>query len=477
MYKFMKKIKYIISLCTVLLAVSCNGFLDITPEGQIKRDELITSAEGIEDAMYGVYASMRSSSLYGEELYFSALEVMANTMTCYGNNKVEALNKFDYEHSSVESVFASVWEAMYKNISNVNSILHSPLFESDSLKFPYNIYKGEALGLRAFMHFDLVRLYCPQITEKPDAVGIPYATEFSLKTPPMGTLANNFKNILEDLYAAEKLLVSEADYKNATTFMLDRQIHFNLHAVRATLARVLLTMGRKDEACMYAQKVIESSGYVLKEKTEVLNDLAGVLSRKETIFGIYYAGFFDHVYDKLQQTVSFSSLNLRTDFMSVYEEELLGNDFRINAYFTEQDNGGTPIYRLSKFTDIYKLRNIEAQRPKDLILGINLIRIPEMYYIVAECLLETDPKMALKYFDAVIEHRGITPYSGRDIATELTMDMINKERFKELIGEGQTFFNMKRQGLPIKSHDGSTEYTTDHFVVPIPDAELEYRDY
>lgn len=473
----MKRIKYTIFLCIALLATSCDSFLDITPEGQIKRDELITTPEGIEDAMYGVYASMRSSSLYGEELYFSALEIMANTMHCSGNTKVEALGKFDYKHSSVESVFASVWTAMYKNISNVNSVLHSPLLQNEELKFPYNIYKGEALGLRAFMHFDLVRLYCPQVTEKPDAVGIPYATDFSLKTPPMGTLANNYKKILEDLYAAEKLLASEEEYKDASTFMLDRQIHFNLHAVQATLARVLLTMGKKDEACVYAMKVIENSGCVLKEKTEVLNDLAGVLSRKETIFGIYYAGFFDNVYDKLQQTVSFSSLNLRNDFMSVYEENLLGNDFRINAYFTEQDNGGTPIYRLSKFTDIYELKNMEAQRPKDLILGINLIRIPEMYYIVAEALLDEDPAKALEYFDAVIEHRGITPYSQREIHTELTLEMINKERFKEYIGEGQTFFNMKRLGLPIKSHDGNTEYTTDNYIVPIPDAELEYREY
>lgn len=458
-----------------MFATSCDSFLDITPQEQIKRDELLSTREGIEDAMYGVYASMRSNSLYGEELYFSALEIMANTMVCSGNDKVEALGKFDYDHSSVEAVFDAVWTQMYKNISNVNSVLNSPLLEGDNLQFPYNIYKGEALGMRAFMHFDLVRLFCPQYTEKPDAVGIPYATDFSLKTPPMGTLANNYKKILDDLYAAEKLLASEAEYKDATTFMLDRQIHFNLYAVQATIARVLLTMGQKAEAAVYAKKVIDNSGYVLKEKTEVINDLAGVFSRKETIFGIYYAAFFDVVYDKLQLTTSFHSLNLRSDFLSVYEKELLGNDFRINAYFTEQDNGGTSIYRLSKFTDIYKLRNIEAQRPKDLILGINLIRIPEMYYIMAEALLESDPQTALQYFDEVIEHRGITPYSERNVG--LTMEMINEERFKEYIGEGQTFFNMKRQGLPIKSHDGATEYTTDKFVVPIPDAELEYREY
>lgn len=472
----MKNIKYIvICLCAVLLTTSCDDFLDITPEGQVKRDDLITTPGGIEDALYGAYASLRSPSLYGKEMSFSAVEIMANTMTCTDNLAVEALNKFDYEYSAVEELFAALWTKMYKNISNVNSVLNSPLLQGEALSFPYNIYKGEALGLRAFMHFDLVRLFCPQVTEKPDASGIPYATEFSLKNPPVGTLAKNYEDILADLYAAEKLLATEGDYKDATTFMLDRQIHFNLYAVQATIARVLLTMGDKEHAAEYAMKVIENSGYVLKEKSEVANDLAGVLSVKETIFGVYYADFYSLVYEYLQQTITRSSLDLRGDFLSVYEKNLLGNDFRIDAYFVEQSHGTGTKYRLKKLTDIHA--DFPANRPEGQILGINMIRIPEMYYIVAEALLESDPATALEYFDAVIEHRGITPYSQREIYTKLTQEMINEERYKEYIGEGQTFFNMKRQGLPIKSHDGATEYTSENYVVPIPDAEHEYRDY
>ena len=66
--------KYIV-LCLFALTfvtTSCDDFLDITPDGQVKRDPLLSTAEGIEDAMYGVYSQMRSTSLYGQELYFSA---------------------------------------------------------------------------------------------------------------------------------------------------------------------------------------------------------------------------------------------------------------------------------------------------------------------------------------------------------------------------------------------------------------------
>ena len=44
----------------------------------------------------------------------------------------------------------------------------------------YDIYKGEALGLRAYMHFDLLRLYADQATDAKTR-GIVYNTAFSLK--------------------------------------------------------------------------------------------------------------------------------------------------------------------------------------------------------------------------------------------------------------------------------------------------------
>ena len=125
----MKKMKFIITalFATLLLSVSCDDFLDITPDGQVKRDPLLSTPEGIEDAMYGVYSQLRSPSLYGEELYFSALEILSQTMWCYGSTGVTAMSEYKWDHSSVQGVMEAVWTAMYKNISNVNSVLDAPL--------------------------------------------------------------------------------------------------------------------------------------------------------------------------------------------------------------------------------------------------------------------------------------------------------------------------------------------------------------
>ncbi|MGN1229820.1 MAG: RagB/SusD family nutrient uptake outer membrane protein [Prevotella sp.] len=469
-------IKTVMAVGIGIAATSCEGFLDITPDGQVKRDEMLTTNEGVEDALYGVYAKLRNTTLYGQEMYFSSLEIMSQTLYCYGNTGVTALGQYDYNNTSVKNVFAQVWNDMYNNISNVNSVLNAPLVDG-ATAYPANIYKGEALALRAMMHFDLMRLFAEQITVNPNAKGIPYATEFSLKTPDFETLAENYNHVLADLQEAERLLADESEYENTTSFMTDRQIHLNLHAVRALMARVYLTKGDKDKALEYAEKVIAQSGRQLKTKTEVINDVAGVLSKKECLFGVYFSGFYTQVSAKLQQTVSYSSLDLRGDFMEMYEKGVSGLDFRTTAYFTSVDLGGTAKYRLSKFTDIYDLQNNASARPTDLIQGINMIRLPEMYYIAAECLLDRDYQKALEYFNAVVTNRGLDALSGAGDET-LTQDVINTERYKEMIGEGQTFFNMKRQNLSIPSYDNSVTYRPEDgiYVVPIPDSEYENRN-
>lgn len=472
----MKKMKFIITalFATLLLSVSCDDFLDITPDGQVKRDPLLSTPEGIEDAMYGVYSQLRSPSLYGEELYFSALEILSQTMWCYGSTGVTAMSEYKWDHSSVQGVMEAVWTAMYKNISNVNSVLDAPLV-AGATEYPYTIYRGEALGLRAFMHFDLVRLFAEQYTVNPEADGIPYATEFSLNTPDFEPLAKNYEHIIADLTEAESLLADETLYENESNFMLDRQIHFNLYAVQATLARVYLTMGNNDMAAEYALKVIAAGKQTLKEKTEVVNDLAGVLSVKETIFGLYYPGFYTNVNGKLQQVTSYYSLDLRSDFMELYEKDAAGLDFRTMAYFSESGIGDNVKYRLCKFTDIYEMNNMVSSRPAHLIQGVNLIRLPEMYYIAAEALLSSDYDKALQLYNDVRAHRGLDPL---EVEKTLTVELLNDERYKEMIGEGQTYFNFKRQNLTIESHDGTRIYkpVDGIYSIPVPDIEIENRN-
>ncbi|MCQ2223674.1 MAG: RagB/SusD family nutrient uptake outer membrane protein [Bacteroidaceae bacterium] len=462
-------------LCALLIGLSsCNSFLDITPDGQAKRDEMLQTKSGIEDALYGVYAQLRQSNLYGCELSIRGVEVLAQNMTCPGNDGIEMLQAYDYEKTDIRSWAESIWTLMYNNISNTNSVLQTDLVK-DATAFPFTTYKGEALALRAFMHFDLVRLFTPQYTLNQQASGIPYQTEFSLKTPDFESLQKNYEHILTDLLEAEQLLKVEPVHQyEMTAFMNDRQTHLNLYAVWGTLARVYLTMGNKEKALAYADSVITKSPYCLKEKTEVINDVAGVLSQKETLFGVYFGDFYSTTSELLQKRTFYQSLDPRDDFMDYYERESLPLDYRTSAYFTQIEAGGQYFYRLSKFTDIYELNGIAGSRPAEQILGINLMRIPEMYYIAAECLLESDPARAKTYYNKVREHRGLNTLGASD---QLTQELINLEFFKEYFGEGQQFYNYKRQNLPIVSFDGKKTFSASDkiYVIPIPNSEYANR--
>lgn len=470
----MKELRFIYILFALFLMTGCENYLDITPDGQVKRDDLLSTPEGVEDAMYGVYSQLRDPYLYGRELSYSALDVMAQYFESKGNNKVEALLKYDYDYSDVESLFEATWINMYKNISNVNSILNSGLV-ANATDYPAKIYRGEALGLRAFMHFDLLRIFTEQVTVNPEAEGIPYATEFSLNTPNFSKVSQVYDYIIADLLKAEELLSDEAQYIGKRDFMTMRQIHFNIHAVRATLARVYLTKGDYENALIYARKVITESGCSLLKYTELKGDVAGVLSRKETIFGVYSATqFYSNVYEDLWLTTSFYSLNPRSDYATTYEangEE----DFRLGAFFETQMSGSV---RFIKVLDKYKVNGNESNRPEDVIQGINMIRLPEMYYIAAECLTTANLlEDAADYLDAVRVSRNVTEIDRTALTSTFLQNAINEERYKELIGEGQIFFNYKRQNMDITNIDGGTiSASPEIYVVPIPDIEYEYRN-
>lgn len=62
--------------------------------------------------------------------------------------------------TTVRAQIDAMWSKMYNMLANVNNLLDNidkrqSVFTGDN----YNIIKGEALGLRAYIHFDLLRLF------------------------------------------------------------------------------------------------------------------------------------------------------------------------------------------------------------------------------------------------------------------------------------------------------------------------------
>ena len=108
-----------------------------------------------------------------------------------------------------------------------------------------------------------------------------------------------------------------------------------------------------------------------------------------------------------------------------------------------------------------------------------LMHLSEAYYIAAECLRTTDIAKARSYMDTIMAARGrqalASDISEADLLTEIKL-----EYMREMAGEGQVFYMLKRffqafSGNYDASQTGSTSASDARYVVPLPESELINR--
>ncbi|WP_367950596.1 RagB/SusD family nutrient uptake outer membrane protein, partial [uncultured Duncaniella sp.] len=127
-----------------------------------------------------------------------------------------------------------------------------------------------------------------------------------------------------------------------------------------------------------------------------------------------------------------------------------------------------------KMVDYPTIENNNVSTRPELISGISLINVSELYLIAADALLSTNYDMALKYFNDEIRSRGLSPLIA---GQTLTSERIFNEYRKETFCEGLHWFNMKRLNRDILSNAESRTIPAndDIYVLPIPEEEMEYR--
>lgn len=466
-----------------LSTTSCEDFLDVRPKGEQVENEQFETAKGFEDAIYGVYGFMTANSLYGMDMVWGIPEVLNQNLKG-GSTDMDDLARFKYkENSRVRDRFSAMWGDAYKAIGYANNILQN-LEKKNPEDFDlYNAYKGEMLGVRAMLHFDLLRLFAPT---DPASRGIPYVKTYNFSVKPFSTVGECFQFIIDDLLEAEKLLkdMEQLDYPRDNSrydkFNNWRESHFNYYAAQAVLARVYWYKGDMPKAAEYAEKVIKSGKFPLVDVTEVKDHIAGVLSPKETIFGLYSAKYLDTSSIYLYTWMSFrtyspfsdeENLSYSMSWQKIYNADITSveQDFRKNWFRLE-----TGVSKCLKMVDYLTIENDNTPARPELISGISLINASEMYLIAADALLSADYDRALGYFNDEITSRGLTKLEG---GVTLTADRIFNEYRKEMYCEGQHWFNMKRVNSDIICNiDRVTKPGNDEvYVLPIPEEEFEYR--
>ena len=135
------------ALCVASLtlgATSCNDFLDVQPKGELPEDVQFKRSQGFYDAMYGVYGTMASSKLYGENLSYGFLDKLGQLFGYLNtsNTDTEILN-YDYTNQQVRSTVDNIWSSQYEAISYVNNVLAN-LDKRNSSDASLRLVRGEA---------------------------------------------------------------------------------------------------------------------------------------------------------------------------------------------------------------------------------------------------------------------------------------------------------------------------------------------
>ena len=79
----MKKFKHILYTCLFISCIStgCNEYLDVNPAGKVTQTKLFEDIQGYRDAMYGVYANLATTNLYGKNLTYGFADQLAQLFT------------------------------------------------------------------------------------------------------------------------------------------------------------------------------------------------------------------------------------------------------------------------------------------------------------------------------------------------------------------------------------------------------------
>ena len=480
----MKKIKYILLALLSLSGLnSCyNEWLSVNPKTDITKPMMFNSQEGIKDALTGVYIQLKSSSTYGLGLTMTSIEYFMSSWDVTANTTPQRLALFNYTDEGVENEIKNIYSTEYKTIASINAILSNIDANKDVITTPglYEIIKGECFALRAFCHFDILRMFGP-IPSKAGAGNIlPYVKVLS--NVPTGHIPfSQFQEeILNDLSEAENLLknvdpilkYSLLDLGRPTTTLLDsylsyRYFRMNYYAVKALQARVNLWFNKPQEAYEAAKTVIgaKNTDGTLKYRLGTSADMASgdYALTAEQIFAMYDFKLYTKYMENFQIGVLKKGTAETTIKTSLYGNT--GTDIReanLWELVTQANQAKTYILRKYRLTETAPTHQTDYKR-------IPLIRLSELYLIAAETAPAAEAQQYWADFRTV---RNITVTTLSADKTVAQLEIV-KEYRKEFYGEGQSFYAYKR--LDIQKPNFlflPTAVTTVNYVFPLPKTEI-----
>ena len=485
--------------CAILAASlsSCvNDWLDVAPSDGTDADAALTSSSDLDAARTGMYKALKGNSnlvdYYGQQ-FFVYGDVHAGDDYQYnnlgGSNRASFYYDMNYqtasEFSSSTSSSNVAWKSPYIVIGRANRIIAAAeggaLSDAAEAKATIDQYAAEAKVLRALAHFDLVRIYGKPYTEDQGAsLGVPLVTEVleSNAKPARSTVAEVYTQVVKDL--------TEAISSNALATETEPG-YVSVWGAKAILSRVYLNMGDYANALSVAEDIIKNSGAALWTRDQYFKAWdASTPNESEFLFRLNVAGSTDsndlNGIGNLQQREGYKEMVATKKFVDMLTSD--PEDVRNEMFLPATAAKEVATYGTNKVY-LNKLRGQGGNLRNVTIVPI--IRLSEVYLTAAECAFRNNDKTkAVEYLNDLVKNRTTTVAS---LATvdNITLDRILIERRKELIGEGQRYFDALRNNETITRYTSEADkgwhktlskeaqsFNRDYFkaIAAIPQAEI-----
>lgn len=448
----MKKIIYTIFSLAILGGFSSCSEKELDPTTAINKsvEDGINSQEDLQGILYGAYNRMSDPFYYGRDLIIFGEVRSDNAFSNGTSGRFITPAAMDLVDS--DAYARDTWSQMYSAIANTNIIINQDptVLEGDQDEI-MNI-QGQALALRALIHYDLVRLYGQQHVNNggENALGVPYVMDYKGDdlSPSRNTVGEVKAFVYDDLNTA--LTMMSADLNSSCEVL-------STNAVNAIISRVALYFSDFGDAETAAKKVIDSQDYSIISAanfsstyttdctTNAIFELAVDDTDNPGINGLAY----------IYRGTSYGDIQPLNNVLDLFGDD----DVRASEEMIGYE--GTTLRNLGKYPDAQGFDNLIVIRYEEVVLNY------------AEALLENgSAEEALIWLNKIPANRNADAY------TVATKSNILLERRKELIFEGFRFDDLSRtmQSIPnpnpLQASHGGPEYGSYKYAFPIPLVEL-----
>ena len=452
-YKTEMNLKHIIlgfAIAGSAMIAGCSSVIDIEPEFVLDGSQRFKSLDDFEFSLTGTYAFFRSPSYFGNAsgpaAAFSTMpDMMSDNLTETQESLANYRQLVNWDYAADNGAIEGLWTAAYRIIAQANITLRDLDAFADEDPGRYNRIKGQALAIRAYVHFDLLRYFATNLSRSSTALGIPYKSSFDTDNIARLTVAQSWDGIFADLAEAKTLLEDTDKTINASANYTNRS-NIDAITIDAILARAYLYSGQYSEAAAAASSVIEAVPLASRAAFQGIWRDENI-GRSEVIWSIpFNAG------EGTPGTNVYFPNGNRSSFRPSLE--VLGQfnpaeDVRYTSYF--QTVGNRLV--VSKYLGKGNLR--------DGIVNFKVIRVAEMYLIRAEAKANQSGGDVDALTDLnTLRLARINGYLPVILTGANLKSAIAEERRKELFVEGHRFFDLKRTDRALVRSDCGTAFTS-----------------